>query len=71
MVECPDFNAKNYYLRKKDERFESVKEDCEAEDDDSDINYAENFKLQKKDKIGRKRNQSAINLCSDINKNSD
>jgi hypothetical protein len=38
VVECPDFNAKNYYLRKKDERFESVKEDCEAEDDDSDAN---------------------------------
>lgn len=36
VVECPDFNSKTYYLRRKDERFESVKEDCEAEDFDSD-----------------------------------
>jgi len=37
VVECPDFNAKTYYLWKKYERFESVKEDCEAEDIHSDF----------------------------------
>lgn len=44
-----------------------MKEDCEAEDIDSDIDYDLHLKMI--DKITVKRNQSAMNLCFDVCKN--